>query len=443
MLAISLVTGVISGFYPAIVLSSLAPINIIKTNKSLSLAKDNKRFNFKKIMVTSQFAICILLIGTAFTARQQFLYLNQKNLGMNNEQVLALPAVPDVVKDKFKTFKDELLKKSGIVGVSACLEVPSREIRDGGNVEYEGMTGPKEDAPSMDIQVIDHNFIEVMGMKFLAGESLPKVPDDEPIPEFEGPESIQAYLMSKNRSYLINETAMKKMGWNNPEEAIGKNISWTNISYGLQKGPIVGVVADYHQETLKNVVDPVVMVFEPVWLRTFLIKLSTAQIRNSVAEIEQTWNQLFPQYPFDYVFVDELYEKLYKSESQQLQLLYVLCGLAIVIAFLGLFGLVAYTLRTRTKEIAVRQIFGADAVMLIGLLSKEYIVVVITAALVAIPISYYFISGWLEDYAYRIDISWGNYILTLFLILIILLGTITFHTLKGTKTNPIDSLREN
>lgn len=442
MVGLSLITGIFSGFYPTFVLSSLAPLNVLKSSRNISLAKGSNHFSFRKILVTSQFAICILLIGTAFIARQQFKYLNEKNLGLKKEQVLAVTAVPDVVKDKFKSFKDELLTKSGILGVSACLEVPSREIRDGGNVEYDGMTGVKEDAPSMDIQVIDHDFIEVMGLELLAGEPLAKSLDYEPIPAFEGQESIQAYLKSNSREYIINETAMKKMGWKQPEEAVGKNISFSNFSFELQRGPIVGVVRNFHQETLKNKVDPVVMLFEPVWLSTFLVKLSTGQIRNSVIEIEETWNQMFPQYPFEYVFVDELYEKLYKSENQQLQLLYALSGLAILIAFLGLFGLVAYSLKTRTKEIAVRKVFGADVVRLIGLLSKEYLGVVVIAAIIAIPISYYIIVRWLENYAYRINISLGNYLLTLILILIILLGTITFHTFRSTRINPIDSLRE-
>jgi putative ABC transport system permease protein len=236
---------------------------------------------------------------------------------------------------------------------------------------------------------------------------------------------------------------MKNMGWNHPEEAIGKNIGWSNSWYQLQKGPIVGVVRDFHQESLKNKVDPVVLVFEPLWLRTFLVKLSTGQISHNLSEIEETWNQMFPQYPFEYVFVDELYEKLYKSESQQLQLLYALSGLAIFIAFLGLSGLVAYTLKTRTKEIAVRKIFGANYIRLVGLLSKEYLSILIAAAIIAIPVSYYFVTWWLKNFAYRTKISWDYYLLTLLLIMIILISTITFHTYKSTRINPVESLREN
>jgi putative ABC transport system permease protein len=440
---LALLTGLLSGIYPAFVLSSMAPLNVLKSNANVSLANSHNRFNFRKVLITCQFAICILLIGSALICRKQFIYLNEKNLGLKKEQVLALTAVPDTVKDKFKSFKDELLSKPGISGVSACLEVPSREIRDGGSVEYEGMVGSKDEAPVMDIQVTDHDFINVMGLELLAGESLPESLTYDPIPELNGLEAIQQYLISKRRAYIINEIAMRKMGWTRPDEAVGKYISWSNVTMALAKGPIVGVVKDFHQETLRNKVDPIVMVFEPLWLRTFLIKLSTDNSSNSIATVEAVWNKLFPQYPFEYAFIDELYEKLYKNEKQQIQLLYTLSGLAIFIAFLGLFGLTAYTLKTRSKEIAVRKIFGANYIRLLKLFSREYLQVVIIASFVAIPASYYGVTTWLENFAYRVPVSWGNYLFPILLILIVLIGTIGYHTIKGTMSNPIESLREN
>ena len=440
--SVTLITGIISGFYPAFVLSAVKPVNVMKNTKAITMSGNSFGITFRKALVTAQFAICILLVGSAIIGRQQFLYLKEKNLGMKKEQVLALTAVPDTVKDKFKTFKDELTGKSGIEGVTACLEVPSREIRDGGNVWYEGMTGPVIEAPIMDIQVIDHDFIDVMGLELLAGESLSKTLTYDPLPEFTGTESIQNYLISKKRAYIINETAMHKLGWTDPHEVIGKQISWTQGTYSLDKGPVVGVVKDFHQETLKNAVDPVVMVFEPLWLRTFLVKLSSNQISEHVAEVEKTWNALFPQYPFEYVFLDELFDKLYKQERTQLNVLFTFSGLTIIIAFLGLFGLVAYSLKTRTKEIAVRRVFGASQMRIIKLFSKEYVAVMLIATLIAVPLSYTFVSSWLSDYAYRVNIFWGYYGVTLLLIIALLGVTILFHTLRTTSVNPTISLRE-
>ncbi len=446
--ALALFTGILSGFYPAFILTSLSPLHVMKTGKSLSLAKSGHGFGFRKMLVTGQFTLCMLLIGSAIVARNQFRYLNEKNLGLKKEQVLALTAMPGTATEKFKLFKDELEKKagpprSGISGVSACLEVPSREIRDGGSVEYEGMAGTKDDAPYMDIQAIDHDFIDVMGLELLAGERLPKSLGYEPLPDLTAPEAIQEYFSGRRRAYIINETAMRKMGWTDPQEAIGSKIKWSQSGgYALQDGPVTGVVKDFHQETLRNTIDPVVMVFEPLWLRTFLVKLSTDRISESIAAVNETWNRLFPQYPFEYTFVDELYEKLYKSERQQLQLLYALSGLAMIIALLGLFGLVAYSLKTRAREIAIRKIFGADFLRITGMLGKEYVAVVALASAVAIPLSYYFVSMWLESYAYRIVVSWTYYLAAVAVILLIPAATIVYHTLKGISVNPVESLRE-
>ncbi|MEQ8531920.1 MAG: FtsX-like permease family protein, partial [Imperialibacter sp.] len=374
---------------------------------------------------------------------QQFVFLNEKNLGMEKDQVIALPGVPDTVKDKFKLFKDKLEGQPGIKGVSACLEVPSREIRDGGTVTAEGIQENVDDAPSMDIQVIDHDFIDVMGMELLAGEPLPKSLAYEPLPQLTGANNdVEEYLLSKRRAYLLNETAMHAIGWQTPEEAIGKNVDWNQGTYKLAKGPVVGVVKDFHQETLKNKVDPIIMVFEPLWLRTFLVKLETNDVASTMSVIEGAWNELFPKYPFEYQFLDELYENLYKNERQQLQLLYLLSGLAITIAFIGLFGLIAYSLKTRVKELAIRKVMGANFTSLIRLIGKEYLMVMLAGAALAIPLSYFWVSKWLENFAYRIDISVMSYLITLAGICLLLMATVALQTIKTTGNNPADTLRE-
>ncbi len=443
MLGIALFTGVVGGFYPAFVLSSFKPLHIIKSGKAFSFVKKAGRFNIKMVLISLQFGISILLIGSAIIARQQFVFLNEKNLGMEKEQVIAMAGVPDTVKDKFKLFKDKLSGQNGIKGVSACLEVPSREIRDGGTVTAEGIQENADEAPTMDIQVIDHDFVEVMGMKLLAGESLPKSLVYEPLPVLTGQNNdVEKYLLNQRRAYLLNETAMHALGWNTPEEAIGKNVDWNQGVYKLAKGPVVGIVKDYHQETLKNKVDPIIMVFEPLWLKTFLVKLETENMADNLAAVESTWNELFPKYPFEYQFLDEMYENLYSNERQQLQLLYLLSGLAIIIAFIGLFGLIAYSLKTRVKEMAIRKVMGANLPILVRLISKEYVMVMLIGAALAVPLSYFWVSKWLENFAYRINISMISYVVTILGICLLLVVTVTLQTLKTTATNPAQTLRE-
>ncbi len=439
---LALFAGILGGIYPAIVVSGYRPAHIIRSGKAVAIAGSSRTFSMKRILVMVQFAISILLVASALIARQQFVFLNEKNLGIEKEQVVALAGVPDTVKDKFKVFKDNLEGRPGINGVSACLEVPSREIRDGGNITAEGIQENSENAPSADVQVIDHDFTEVMGLELVAGEPLPKSLTYEPLPEFAFNGDVEIYLSEKRRAYILNETALHQIGWQTPEEAIGKNIEFTVGPYKLQKGPVVGVVKDFHQESLKNRVDAMVMVFEPLWLRTFLVKVETANVAETLGTIETTWNELFPLYPFEYSFIDELYNRLYETERRQLQLLYVLSSLAVVIAFIGLFGLIAYSLKTRVKEIAIRKVLGAGFPDLIRLISREYLIVMVAGAFVAVPLSYFWVGKWLQNFAYRINISAGSYLLTLGFVGLLLLTTVALQTLKGAAANPADTLRE-
>lgn len=440
--SLSIMAGLLGGLYPALVLSAHKPAAIIKSGKAFAFSRSDRLFSMKRILITLQFAISILLIASALIGRRQFIFLNEKNLGIEKAQVIALTGIPNAVKEKFKLFKDRLEGQQGILGVTACLEVPSREIRDGGNVTAEGMQESSESAPSADVQVIDHDFTSVMSMEFLAGEPFPKSLNYEPIPEFKEDGDVEKYLAGKRRAYLINETAMIKIGWKNPEEALGKDINFNVGPYVLQKGPVVGVVKDYHQESLRNKVDPTIMIFEPLWLQNFLIKLETNYIVETLETIEVTWNELFPAYPFEYSFLDELYNRLYENERRQLQLLYTLSGLAVIIAFIGLFGLIAYSLKTRMKEIAIRKVLGANFAALIRLISKEYLLVMTAGAAIAIPLSYFFVGRWLENYAYRINISADSYLITMGFVSLLLLATVALQTIKSAVSNPADTLRE-
>ncbi len=441
MLLLALVCGVLSGLYPAFILTSFQALEVIKHNKAFTFVRSRSSFNVKRMMVTLQFAASIMLMGSALIAYHQFRYLNNKNLGIVKEQVLAIPNVPDKVTEGFKTFKDRLLAQTGILGVAGCMEVPSREIRDAGPVLVQGKNSNAEEAPIIDVQLIDPDFTQLMGMRFLAGADSLSNAQYQPIPELTEENTIQDYLFNKKRTYLINETAMKQLGWTSPEEAIGEQVSWSIGEFKLAPGPITGVVKDFNQETLKNKVDPLIMTFEPIWMRTFLIKVETSQMRQTIEKIQATWDELFPAYPMEYRFLDDLYENLYKNERVQLQLLYTLSALAIFIAFMGLFSLIAYSLRTRVKEIAIRKVLGADLPALIRMISKEYLLVMVLGGLIAIPISYLYVSRWLQTFAYRIDISILTYVFTLGVIAAILLITISLQTLKSTSENPADTLR--
>lgn len=441
MILVALVMGMASSLYPIILLTALQPIAVLKTSKAISISGRESAFSLTRIMVTVQFGISILLIGSAAIAYHQFNFLLHKNLGIDREQVIAIPAVPDGVKDKFESFRNRLIGQPGIANVSACMEVPSREIRDSGPVLVAGVNSDPSKAPRMDIQVIDHNVISLLGLQLIAGRNI-LPPNTTSIPEFTERYTFQQYLLAQPREYLINETAMHQLGWNSTQEAIGQKISWSLGDMALASGPIVGIVQDFHQETLKNKVDPIVMVNEPLWLRTFLIKAEAGNIQNSVEKISATWNELFPFYPMEYFFLDDLYNNLYKAERVQVQLLFGFSGLTILIAFTGLIGLVAYALKTRTKEMAVRKVLGATAADLIQLMSYEYLIVLLLGAALAIPLSIYGLREWLSSFAYHVSISPLSYAFTLILILVLLLVTVGIQTLRASKANPAETLRD-
>ena len=440
MIVIAVVCGLASGLYPVVLLTSFKPLEVVRGQKTLSFVKRESPFSMKRVMVTLQFCVSIVLVGSALIAYDQFRYLNEKNLGMERDQIIAIPGVPDQIKSSFITFKDRLTTLPGIIGVSGCLEVPSREIRDAGPVLIEGVNDDPDQAPVVDIQIIDHDFVKLLGIEFLAGQNIPQ--STATVPEFTAAYTIQNYLTEQKQAYLINETAMHQLGWQSPEEAIGHRINWSIGNVVLGYGPITGVVKDFHQETLKNKVDPMVMVYEPVWIRTFLIKVETQHIQESIEQIRSAWDEMFPLYPMEYYFLDDLYENLYKGERMQLQLLYLFSGLAILIAFIGLIGLIAYALKTRVKEIAIRKVLGSSVADLIRMMSKEYLMVLLIGGSLAIPISLYGVQQWLSNFAYRIEISPASYVLTLSLVAALLIVTIGLQTFKSFLANPADTLRE-
>jgi putative ABC transport system permease protein len=442
LVVVAIISGIVAGSYPVLLLTSLKAITVLKTTKTLAFAGKERSFSFKRIMVTLQFTISILLVGSTFIAYNQFNYLLNRNMGMERDQVLALPAVPDPVKAKFMTFKNRLAGQPGIESVSGCMEVPSREIRDAGPVLVEGVNSDPAKAPVMDIQIIDPDFTSLLGLKLVAGRNIKSGQPQEQEPKFSDAYTIQQYLLEQPREYLVNETAMRQLGWTSPQDAIGQKISWSIGDMVLAYGPITGVVHDFHQESLKNKVDPVVMVREPIWLRTFLVKTHAQNIQQSVKSISRVWNELFPFYPMEYFFLDDLYNNLYQGERVQIHLLFVFSALAVLIAFIGLVGLVAYALKTRTKEIAVRKVLGAGLADIIQVISREYLFVIVVSAAIAIPISIYSVKEWLSEFAYRVDISPLSYLATLVVIVALIMLTIAVQTLFALRANPARTLRD-
>ncbi|MFY0653352.1 MAG: ABC transporter permease [Cyclobacteriaceae bacterium] len=441
LISVSFLTGICAGFYPAFILSSLKPIRVLKGSPQFYSKISTSKFSLNKALVSFQFTISHALIICTLVTYQQFSYLQNKKLGFSKEQIIALPHIPSTYKGSYQTFKTELLSYPGIKGVTACMETPSREIRDIGNVTIFGMDDESH-RPTMDIQVVDTNFVEFMDSKIIAGTNIPTNIASQTFGKINSDLSnYHEYVKSVRRAYLINETAMRKIGWEKPEEAIGQQIDYKIGGLHLQKGPITGVVQDFHQESLKNAIDPLVMVYEPVWLNVYLVKIDPQNISNTLAHIEKRWNEFYPALSFEYSFLDDLFAALYQSERQQFQMLTLFSGLAIFVAFLGIFGLIGYSVKNRMKEIAIRKTLGASLESLLLLLGKDFIFLVIPAIVLAIPASWYAMNMWLEHFAYRVNLSPISFIASVVLLIGILLLVVFVQIKKSSNVNPANILR--
>lgn len=439
---VAIVGGLLAGIYPGIVLTGFNPLAILKQQGAGKSRAGNQLFSFRKLMLTLQFAASILLVGSSFLAWSQLRFIQNKNLGLNGEQVLALYANQPTVKDEYQSFRNQVRQIPGIQEVAACMEVPSREIRDSGPVRVLGRNEDPAQAPMMDVQVVSPGFVKMLGMELLAGDvGLDREAFLPPAPFTEEYTPVD-YLNNRKRNYLINETAMRQLGWETPEEAIGQQISWSISVYELAYGPVTGVVKDFHQESLKNTIDPIVMLFEPIWLNTFLIKLDGSESSELIGELEAVWDSKFPEFPMEYHFLDDLYSKLYQQERIELQLLILFSGLSIFIAFLGLFALIAWSLRIRRKELAIRKVLGSNSWNLIKMMIKDFWLLLGLGGLLGIPVSYVIVKDWLENFAYSVGISPWYYLVTLLLVLGLLLGTIGFHVMRASVIKPVEALRD-
>ena len=437
---ITLITGLLAGSYPAMVMSSFRPVSVSK-GKSFIPPGSTKRFSLRKALVVVQFVLSIGLIACAAITYQQFRYIQIKKLGLNTEQTIVIPRISNVIKVDYFTFKNEISAFPGVVGVSASMEEPSREIRDTAPIYAEGMK-EGEDTIVMDFLPVDLNFFDFMEIELVAGKDFPaSLLRIKPFPFFQEWQDVIDFVNGQNRHYILNETAVKAVGWAKPEDALGKQFSWSNGYVNLERGPIIGVVKDFHFTSLRHKIEPVVMIYEPAFLSAILIKIHPRNMAATLAQVEKKWNEIYAEYPFDYTFVDKLFEQLYLSEQRQTQVLGLFSGIAIFVAFMGIFGLAAFTAQNRTKEIGIRKVLGATIPGITLMFSKEFIQYVFLAGVIATPISWFIMQRWLTNFAYRIDIDWWVFALAGGLALVIALLTVSTQAIKAALANPIETLR--
>lgn len=422
LLALLVVSTFISGFYPGVILSGFDPVEVLKNKIS---ARGSSGATVRRMLVVCQFIIAQLMIIGMLVISGQMNYMNSKSLGFNAKLILNVP-LPDNKAEKLQSFRERLESNSAIRSVSFAVGAPTADSNIGTGF-YLQESGPEQVHP-VRIKTVDIHYKETYQLEMKAGrwftESEAKVAADTSV---------------KDRyTVIVNETAVTRLGIKSPEEALGKRV---HLGLNDVNPPIVGVVTDFHQQSLRDEIMPLVMIVFPSLYYDAGIAITGENIPETIEFVKKTWTDLFPEEYFNYEFLDDHLRNLYEAEQRQLVLFRIFSGISIFIGCLGLLGLVSFMANQKLREIGVRKVFGASVAGILFIFSKEFIRLILIAFVIAAPLAWYFMNMWLENFEYHISIHWSYYVLGFLFTIIIALGTVAYRSVKAGLANPIDSLR--
>ncbi|MGD1894789.1 MAG: ABC transporter permease [Cyclobacteriaceae bacterium] len=413
LLTLSLALGLLAGLFPAWKISSLPTNKILR--KELTLTRD-KVFSIRSTLIMLQFVFTIILIAGSIVVLKQLHFLKNKDVGYDKEAVINISRASGIESARWNYFKETIRQETGVTNVGATRYKFFSDYKASGIKVVNQATN---DTLSVRVQynVVDYDFIPTMNMRIVEGRNFSRD------------------YATDTAAIIINEAAKKYLGLKN---AVGQEV--LNPAGGPNE-KIIGVVNDFHFQNFNQEIIPIVLRLEPETSNNLLVRVNAQSWQQTLAQLERRWQESDIIVPFEYSFLDDWFEKMIEKETQQSRLITMFTVLAIVIAALGLLGLISYTTQQKKKEIGIRKVHGASVKHILALINQRFLVLYVVALVVAVPLSAYGINQWLQNFAYRVQISVVDYLLTAILMLIIVIATISFQSAKAASTNPVDTLR--
>ncbi len=414
-LLLGILIGTLAGIYPSFILSSIKSVNILRGKFQTS----SKGIWLRKTLVVLQFVAAIGMICTTLIVSKQIDYIKNKHLGFEKDQVININVGNPGLASGMENFKESLDNYSNVISTGYSNNMPGNTFGRGGvNVE-----GGNEDEPwIVSVMSMDENYLDAMGMELAAGRNY------DP-----------SFGADQQESIIINEAMMESLGW---DEAVGKNLVFGNNT----TRKVVGVIKDFHFSSMRHKIEPLMIYYNPGPNNNLVLKVSPTNVHETLDFLEAEWNATFPNYPFDYQFFDQEFNQIFASDELFARLVNTFTLLSIVLSALGLFGLSFFMVEQRKKEIGVRKVLGSTVRQIVQLLMKEFVILIILANVIAWPIAFYFLKGWISDFQYRIDL-WGIDNLAIYLFagigaLLVAMIAVSYKSIRAALSNPVNSLRD-
>jgi ABC-type antimicrobial peptide transport system permease subunit len=424
IVALTLLVTLLSGAYPAIILSGYSPVAVLKNKLTV---QNGSAGGVRKVLVAFQFIIAqVLIVGTLVVA-EQMSYFRNAPLGFSKDAILNV-AIPTNDQEKQESFRTRLSSNSNIKQISFSIGGPVSD--NGFGTSFYLPEQGQDQRFEVSMKLVDRNYLETYNLELVAGRWISE--SEEKLA------SVPPNWDDRQYVFILNESASKQLGFSNPEDAIGKRVI---VSINSIQGPVVGVVKDFHTSSFRDAIKPVILMTFPNFYYDAGIKISSSNMTQTLELIEKAWNDLYPDYFYEYSFMGQYIETLYKQEERTFTLFKVFAGVSIFIACLGLYGLISFMANQKLKEVGIRKVLGASVTSIVMLFSKEFLKLILIAFIIAAPVSWYFMNEWLQSFAYNVNIGWSVFGIAIVVTTVVALATVSYRAVKAAISNPVETLR--